>query len=83
MLFIDYNILMSSCHSWFPCSVFRCSPPGASCLADVVTDRVTAHVVPEVVPGPGEEEVMVLVHGEAVLVIWLSNFNHDMGDMGE
>ena len=59
---------MSSCHSWFPCSVFRCSPPGASCLADVVADRVTAHVVPEVVPGPGEEGVVVLPHGEAVLV---------------
>ena len=33
---------------------------------------LAVHVVPEVVPGPGEEEVMVLVHGEAVLVIWLS-----------
>ena len=55
----------------------------ARVLADVVVSGLAVHVVPEVVPGPGEEEVMVLVHGEAVLVIWLSNFNHDMGDMGE
>ena len=53
----------------------------ARVLADVVVGGLAVHVVPEVVPGPGEEEVMVLVHGEAVLVIWLSNFNHDMGDM--
>ena len=50
------------------CSSVQCSPPGASCLADVVADRVAAHVVPEVVPGPGEEGVVVLPHGEAVLV---------------
>ena len=50
----------------------------ARVLADVVVGGLAVHVVPEVVPGPGEEEVMVLVHGEAVLGIWLSNFNHDI-----
>merc|ERR1712079_73171 len=40
----------------------------AGVLADVVVGGLAVHVVPEVVPGPGEEEVVVFVHCEAVLV---------------
>ena len=40
----------------------------ARVLADVVVGGLAVHVVPEVVPGPGEEGVVVLPHGEAVLV---------------
>ena len=50
----------------------------AGVLADVVVGGLAVHVVPEVVPGPGEEEVVVFVHCEAVLWMWLSNFNHDI-----
>ena len=39
----------------------------AGVLADVVVGGLAVHVVPEVVPGPGEEEVVVFVHCEAVL----------------
>ena len=40
----------------------------ADVLTKIMSSVATVIVIPEVVPGPGEEGVVVLPHGEAVLV---------------
>ena len=41
----------------------------AHVLADVVRHVGAVHVVPEEVPGPGEQRVVELQHGHAVLAL--------------
>ena len=57
--------LVFSAFSYSRCSLHHV----AHVLADVVRHVGAVHVVPEEVPGPGEQRVVELQHGHAVLAL--------------
>ena len=60
-----YVFSLFSAFSYSRCSLHHV----AHVLADVVRHVGAVHVVPEEVPGPGEQRVVELQHGHAVLAL--------------